>query len=423
MKKFIYIAIAALAFNLTSCVFEEKSYFDQSAAERVSASIKNAQDVLTGSASGWVMQMYPEATQAYGAFNVLCKFNLDGTVEVAGEIAEPEEVVKSYYRLDQSAGVVLSFDLYNDIFHYFSDPSVTTGGGAGYGLEGDYDYLVINATPEKVILKGKKSGNYSVMYPVPTGVTWAEFINGILDMEEQVCGFSKYNMTVGDSTVVASLTSYRKFTYDTIVDGKPLEVNAPFCLTLEGFTLYQPIEIYGKTIEGFVVKGEDLVCVNDESVVMRPFIPPINETFATGDWFMKQSNMSASMLAEFNKFTSGVKSGEGETVVYFAMCVGSHMLSSYAANWGLFMYVDTGYAAQWTCTPSFEGEDKITLTFDGSGQGDANYYLRYGETHLNALSKTFVVTADNLRAPKEITLTDTANKDNWIKFVGDMVQY
>ena len=47
-------------------------------------------------------------------------------------------------------------------------------------MEGDYDFTVMEeCTPEKVVLKGTKSGSLAVMTPVADGVDWDEYIEKI----------------------------------------------------------------------------------------------------------------------------------------------------------------------------------------------------------------------------------------------------
>ena len=84
------------------------------------------------------MGHFPEANQAFGGYNVLLKFGTDGKVTVASELYGASQTATSLFSVKQSAGIVLSFDTYNTIFHLFSDPADPTGaGGKGYGLEGD----------------------------------------------------------------------------------------------------------------------------------------------------------------------------------------------------------------------------------------------------------------------------------------------
>ena len=82
--------------------------FDKSASERIADAIKNDTEILTAPANGWVMYYY--GNKNYGGYNVLCKFNKDNTVVVASEIYAKSQTAASHYKVEQSAGVVLSFD-------------------------------------------------------------------------------------------------------------------------------------------------------------------------------------------------------------------------------------------------------------------------------------------------------------------------
>ena len=46
---------------------------------------------------------------------------------------------------------MLTFDSYNPLIHMFSGPL-----GLNMNLGGDYEFIIMSATPDKVILQGKK---------------------------------------------------------------------------------------------------------------------------------------------------------------------------------------------------------------------------------------------------------------------------
>ncbi len=175
MKKIYYLLYLATAVLFAACTNEEDDLFDTSSALRADAAIAADTKILTDAANGWMMEYFPEAQQSYGGYNVLLKFGTDGKVTVASELYENSDITTSLYSVKQSAGIVLSFDTYNEIFHFFSDPSDPAGvGGNGYGLEGDYDFLILEATAEKVTLKGKKTGGIAVLTPMKED--WEEYI-------------------------------------------------------------------------------------------------------------------------------------------------------------------------------------------------------------------------------------------------------
>jgi hypothetical protein len=101
------------------------------------------------------MEYFPSSQQTYGGFNVLARFS-DAEVTIASEIADFDTTEKSSFSLKQSAGPVLTFDTYNEIFHTFSDPNSSKSGlgSNGKGMEGDFEFLIMKATQDSVILKG-----------------------------------------------------------------------------------------------------------------------------------------------------------------------------------------------------------------------------------------------------------------------------
>lgn len=428
MKKVIYTILAVMGLSLASCAFEEGSPFDKSSAERMQETIDNAKAVLTDAPAGWVMQIFPEATCAYGGFNFLASFTKDGEVTIASEYSEYEQST-STYKIDMSAGAVLSFDTYNEIFHYLSDPSVSAGEGQGYGFEGDYDYLIISAKADEVVLKGKKSGNYAYLYPLPVGADWDEALDDLVAMEEAVCAFSSRTLTIGENTFPVSI-SYHRFKVDAVIDGVQMSVNLPFVVTFDGIKLYQPVELCGAVLDEFIFDDDDLISTDDENVVMAPVIKPLNEAFATGEWFISKANMGGEMASNIQTFVDMVYQGEGETVIYLGFCVGNHVMTALSSNWGLFMYVDAGYSAFWhfNATYSEDEPNKISLIYAEAGEKDYSYYMNhYGSTHLSAFgyaaAHTFVLTADNLKAPSTITLTEEGKPENYVTFVNGTVQY
>ena len=51
-------------------------------------------------------------------------FEKNGKVSVSSDVYEATDVATSLYSVKQSAGVMLSFDTYNEIFHFYSDNNI-----------------------------------------------------------------------------------------------------------------------------------------------------------------------------------------------------------------------------------------------------------------------------------------------------------
>lgn len=417
MKKIYYILLYMLAAVITTaCTHEEEDLFDSSSAVRADAAVKADLEVLTGAKNGWLLQYYPQAQKSYGGYNILLSFNEDGTVEVAGENAAPDEVVKSLFSVKQSAGVMLSFDTYNDIFHFFSDPSDPAGaGGNGSGMEGDFDFLILEATPEKVVLKGKKTGVVLSMTPLAEGVVWKDLLGSVNKADELLSGFVAYEYTEGDFNAIA-FVSYRNLSITYTENDNSVTVKAPYIITSEGkIKFYEPLVLNGKTIDELEYKPDEqygtLVPTNGVTGAFAPIFP-LNYQLTHGDWYFAMSGLGdPQAVARWNAIKTQVMP-----------------MLKVPLDYVLFTPVDaTTTAFYWSCggTVGYLFFNNITngldeITFDFASQGNnfgvtlwTNYSWSYMVYPFNGV--TFKLTADNDENPTVITMTDVADPVNTIK--------
>lgn len=166
MKTKYLVLITLFAATMVACSRDEESLFDKSAAERAQEAIDSAFDVLTSSNTGWEMAYFPNLETSAKGYNMVLKFNKNGNVSVTAKNSATTSNklmtdTASTWTVKSDYGPLLTFDTYNDVFHAFSDPKED-----GAGLLGDYEFLILKATPELVILKGKKHSAYSVMRPM-----------------------------------------------------------------------------------------------------------------------------------------------------------------------------------------------------------------------------------------------------------------
>jgi hypothetical protein len=149
----------------------------------------------------------------------------------------------------------LTFDTYNDVFHAWADP-----GTDGAGLLGDYEFLILKATPELVLLKGKKHSAYSVMRPMKNPDIAAYYAacenmqtylfgnNNIVTLEQDNEKMYLYNGSTGQ--------------FQSAAYGSPLVAEAatyhPVCATEDGIIVSQG---FGEDVHDHVfyydsIKGE-----------------------------------------------------------------------------------------------------------------------------------------------------------------------
>lgn len=230
MKAKYLVMIALLATTFVACSRDEESLFDKSAAERAREAVENAFDVFTSAENGWEMAYFPNLEADAKGYNMVLKFSKNGNVSVtAKNMATTANKIKtdtaSTWVVKSDYGPLLSFDTYNDVFHAFSDP-----GNDGAGMLGDYEFLILKATPELVILKGKKHSAYTVMRPMKNNDLAAYFAacekmqtdlfgnNHIVTLEQDNEKMYLYNGSTGQfqSAAYGSALSAENATYHPV---------------------------------------------------------------------------------------------------------------------------------------------------------------------------------------------------------------
>ena len=422
MKKIFNIFYLLSALMLFSCTPEVEDLFDDSAANRVDAALEQHQDVLKSAKNGWLMEYYPEAQQLYGGFNLLVSFT-DDKVTFSGENAEPEDKVTSSYSLKQSAGPVLTFDSYNEVFHYFSNPdaSVSGFGSNGIGMGGDFEFLIMKATADSVILKGKKTGNKIVMTPFPESVNWAEYLSKIVQVKEKFSFTNFEYKSQGKSIPVKAVNRLLLFTY-TDEDGGEVTVKAPFILKETGYKLYRPLTILGDTINEFTFKsegGQDYFEADNGVSKLLVVYPPLNELLVGGDWYFKYSGLGDFGKAYWNYTKTNGLDKIGEQL-YFAY-MGKYFVDNQTYGFTFGSTDGSGlYYGVLIYTYELTGSDEVTYTFAGLGLRDGVWY--YNKAMFNYLinpvalasDRTFTLTSDNDKNPTWIKLTDIDTPNNTI---------
>lgn len=431
MKKIyniLFTLIAVLSF--TSCSNDIDEVFDKPSAERVNDAIAEYKTVLTSAENGWLMKYYPKANTKYGGYNLLLKFGTDGNVTAMSDALGADTKATSHYKLEQSASIVLSFDEYNKVIHFFSDPANPDGiGDNGKGMEGDLEFRVLTATADSVVMLGKKRGTKIVMTPMAKDADWTETINHIDDLEQEM-QFPKYTCEVNDVKYVAT-TSYRTITF-TSSNAEEGSTTEPYIVTDKGIEFYEPITLNGVTVKGFNYKGGDNYEFEstDAAVKMLGVVPPISEQVISGDWFFSVANMGSYTQAYWN-------AGNEEVSKYYSPCYYAAFTTSafdgYVGHWGILFNV-AGYGSFIDITPTIVDDDHISFAcpgkFGANGQffyGRGQLYMIYAltgdeGTHAANVAKTYKVELmqGTTKQPSSIKLTDENNPNNWFVLTTSM---
>lgn len=238
MKKiFNLLIVLTIAVVYTACTSEVDDVFDKSSSKRIEEALSNDKAILTSATNGWLMEYYGNTT--YGGYNMFVKFNEDNTATVSNELYGAGKTQTSHYKLEQSQGVVLSFDEYNEIFHIFSEPDASKSGVGtnGKGFEGDLEFRIKSASKDSIILEGKKHASIVKMTPVVAEQNWDTYYSRIETVQNSY-SFSRYGIVIGQDTLVAT-TNYRRFDINAVVDGEEVVVKAPYIVTARGTEILQ----------------------------------------------------------------------------------------------------------------------------------------------------------------------------------------
>lgn len=423
--------------SFSSCVKEEKDLFDKSAAERMNEALAKYNELLESSANGWVMAYYPyDAT--IGGLLYTVKFH-DGKVDMASQedveindgddIIPSGEIKTSMYRIISEQGPILTFDTYAPMLHYYTEPK---GSSNTQGFQGDYEFTFMEATDDKIILRGKKYGNTMTLTRMPEGEDLSSYIAKSLEMSakiESVChpkavvNGSEYFVTMGGSVYASSFDDE--------------EFQTSYVITKEGIEFYKPVTIGGVEFQSlfFDEATENLTSENND--VVFPY-PTAMEQFCYSNVLWKTTFNSFFSSGSMDKTTLDLlKTANAST--YFSSnnviswCVGKNDMypssspSPYcmywlASIWGIFNDViykglEMNIEEASSNVMSFGNVDDDYLV-DGMNLFDDDYSSIFSPLYKHICQQSpYKVEFDDDRKPTTAKVISTAdNGETWVQF-------
>lgn len=253
-KLFIATLLVFSTTMLQSCLKDQEDIFDEPASQRMQATLDNAKEVLMSAENGWLFDYTPDATHRYGSFIYTVKFD-DANVTVGCEL-DPEQTFTSLYKLTNDNGPMLSFDSYNEFMHFFATPIAT--GGDYHGFEGDFEFIIMETTPDLVTLKGKRTGN--IMYLRKLNEDPADVLNAVMAISDKLI-VQLADGAIGETAVHADIngsTRYIEFSWggdepvaqsDDEAEETAVENAGEYFLpTATGIRFLAPVTVAGETI-------------------------------------------------------------------------------------------------------------------------------------------------------------------------------
>ena len=308
MKNYIFklllLLLPLLVFQ--SCMKDQEDLFDEPSSLRMQNTLDKTRKVLEGSEKGWLIDYYVGDNQQYGGYAFTVKFD-SLTCTASSELST--DTATSYYKLTTDDGPVLTFDTYNTVLHALATPSADNY----EGLHADYEFIILSADSNEVVLKGKKTGSIMKMHPL------TEMPSVYLNSVQSTIGNFVINSASGtvDKTNLAILVDIdnRQIEYSSSNDST-ISGSTAFTITDKGVRLYEPIIVNGQKLQNFIFDADKtiLTCTDVSSVTFKGTLPVGYFKYSdyAGDYSFTYSPVSGEKTA----LTMDVKltpSGDGTT--------------------------------------------------------------------------------------------------------------
>lgn len=239
-KTLLYVLMVLPTLLLQSCLKDQEDVFDTPSSIRMQEVLDNAKKVLTSSEEGWAFDYYPDRYLSYGGYAYTVKFD-NQRVTVGSEL-DPSTLEVSLYKLTNDNGPVLSFDSYNTLMHYFATPSSTHY----EGLDGDFEFIIMEVTDDLITLRGKRTGNTMYMRRLTKPAT--TYIDNVYAICDNII-FSSANGTLGTSEISCAIdVDARQIDITYMNGGEALVGSGNFIPTETGIHFYTPVELNGATL-------------------------------------------------------------------------------------------------------------------------------------------------------------------------------
>lgn len=443
MKRIIYnITLAALALiGVASCTPTVENVFDKSSSQRIADYYNEIDQILKSSKAGWRVEYYASTT--YGGYNMFCKFEGENVTFASEKVGKGHKAgvdasgtllrATSHYKMEQSMGAVISFDTYNPILHYYSEPKNADYGTDDEGMNGDFEFRIRSASKDSVVLVGKKHNSVVRMYPIEQGTTWEDYYNKMKATEKLMSARTYYLFKNGEDQKMIINTSYRRlvFKYKN-EEGLPTLSAAPFIITADGYKFYRPFTVNGITIEA-LMKGDEGVykATNDNNVWIESQTLPLVEQLSNSPWYISVRNLGAFAQPYWEQLHTALEkagANQSKATLYWAL------VGSYNGKLGFHMNAGGDIASfGFEILSQNEAGDLVKIKYSSKATNKAGdkFYKKFklkealipfiGKNKVS--SRTFKLKVDNPRRPSYMILTDQNEPTNVIRLEAEGVMY
>ena len=433
LNKFLITILAPLTLGgvvgglLLSCADGADDVFGESAANRMAKSQSEYTTILESQQQGWAVDFYP-SDRSQGGVAYTARFH-DGEVAMTCEQPITNSVtsttyavgteISSLYRIVSETGVLLTFDTYNPLFHYWSQSSP----GHAKGYNSDYEFTFISACADSVILRGKKHGNLMKLYPLSEDA--ATYIKKVEQTHTTLSAITRKRAII-DGTTIAVTMSNNNLTFNSGSSSTTM----PFIYTSTGLRFYQQVAINNVSVRELAFNTETLELVSADSRFVMPK-PTMTEKFlGTSDqWYFGYnknsgaSDMCDELAAIVADCAAKVKKPNWGYEVLNAIYLGGNLLNAdsdphrmvlgWTSKYGGSSNAYFGYAVSMDMADAARNLISIKPLEAANGFGDHNYCISMVD--FIEQNNPYILAFDNEEAPTSVTLTSERDSSKWFK--------
>ena len=425
MKR-IHTIIFVLILIFGSCAKNENDIFSLSPAERMDNALINTTEVLTSSKNGWVMEYFANSNSP--GYNLLVKFEPSGQAIFAAsnEFTNNKTYMKDscLFEMIGDNGPVLTFNTYNKILHVFSDPVDPYGSSAldGYGLDGDYEFVVLKTDTNQLVLKGKKKSAIIVMNKLPENITWEKYVSDLDDLNTLLFAnnTTKLSMTVDKSVYSFSNGTSHIFSVQKY-GANSTAFDVPFIITQKGIRFYESVEFEGVAVQNFELNAEKSALVCTENTDIRilgqdDLAAYFMSTVKT--WVIVPEKMSANIKTQYDAVVQSCVTNYNAENVQLAIKYYSSPRNSFV----LSLSFKIGQTSKEGNLDLAITSSKNSLAITNKNTGDSNGLIFKSDiTELSnlvgLLSSNFSLSTVTKINPQVITLTKKTESSTWFSII------
>ncbi|MFT3751771.1 MAG: DUF4302 domain-containing protein [Paludibacter sp.] len=408
-----------IAFLFGSCNRNGADIFPASPAERMNQALKDDFAALTSATNGWSMEYF--ANSASPGYTLLVKFDVSGkaTFAAQSELTKNEayETDTCLFEMIGDNGPVLTFNTYNNILHRFSNPENPDG----YGLQGDYEFVVVSKNSNQLVLKGKKYGAVILMNKISDTISWRQYADDLAEMDSLlfINASNVLKMKIGSTNYTFSDGPSHVF---SVRQGLNTALEVPFIVTKTGIRFYASQEIGGLKFQTFELNTDKSALVSIENPDVKLIgVEDLAVFFAdniSSIWGFNQAGMSQDMKLIYDRIFQSCITKYDATDIRLAIKYYA-VRNSFVLNLS-FSSGQTIYDGSLDFTLNTSGKNTLSLAYKGTGDatGMAFYNDIDGFKEISALiSSGFSLSANSMINPQKIKFSRRTDSNSWFELI------